>query len=84
MAEGTKTYTLAEVAQHKVTKGADKSVWVVIHDKVYDVTPFLDEVNKGIAKEDLIAHFIVAFVTAVHKHWLAAAQLAASLSALSP
>ena len=53
MAEGTKTYTLAEVAQHKVTKGADKSVWVVIHDKVYDVTPFLDEVNKGSPKRIL-------------------------------
>lgn len=37
----TKTYTLEEVAQHN----EKKSVWVIIHDAVYDVTPFLDEVS---------------------------------------
>jgi len=35
----TKTITLAEVAEHK-DRG---SCWVVIHNKVYDVTKFLDE-----------------------------------------
>ncbi|KAH9424109.1 cytochrome b5 [Dermatophagoides pteronyssinus] len=39
MAQETKTYTLAEVAEHN----EKKSVWIVIHDCVYDVTPFLDE-----------------------------------------
>lgn len=41
MAQETKTYTLAEVAEHN----EKKSVWIVIHDCVYDVTPFLDEVS---------------------------------------
>ena len=36
---------LSEVAEHKVTKGKDKSVWFAIHDAVYDVTKFLDEVR---------------------------------------
>jgi len=31
------------VSKHNVGKGEDKSVWVVIHDKVYDITKFLDE-----------------------------------------
>lgn len=37
----TKVYTLAEIAEHKTTD----SCWIVIHDKVYDVTKFLDEVS---------------------------------------
>ena len=37
-------YSLEEVSKHNVTKGAEKSIWLVIHDKVYDVTKFLDEV----------------------------------------
>lgn len=36
----SKTFTLEEVAEHN----EKKSVWLVIHDSVYDVTPFLDEV----------------------------------------
>jgi len=35
----SKTITLAEVAEHKERN----SCWVVIHNKVYDVTKFLDE-----------------------------------------
>ncbi|KAF7493072.1 Cytochrome b5 [Sarcoptes scabiei] len=35
----SKTFTLEEVAEHN----EKKSVWLVIHDSVYDVTPFLDE-----------------------------------------
>ncbi|XP_042881660.1 cytochrome b5-like [Penaeus japonicus] len=34
-----KVFTLAEIAEHKSTD----SCWIVIHDKVYDVTKFLDE-----------------------------------------
>lgn len=37
----TKVYTLAEIAEHKTTD----SCWIVVHDKVYDVTKFLDEVS---------------------------------------
>ena len=37
-------YKLEEVKAHKVTKGPNKSIWIVLHDKVYDVTKFLDEV----------------------------------------
>ncbi|XP_071513529.1 cytochrome b5 isoform X2 [Panulirus ornatus] len=36
---GPKVFTLAEIAEHKKSD----SCWVVIHDKVYDVTKFLDE-----------------------------------------
>lgn len=35
----------SEVAEHKNTKGGDKSVWITVHDGVYDVTKFLDEVR---------------------------------------
>jgi len=38
-----KVITLEEVQKHKSGKGEDKSVWFVLHDKVYDVTKFLDE-----------------------------------------
>lgn len=38
-----KVFTLEEVQKHKSAKGEEKSVWFVIHDKVYDVTKFLDE-----------------------------------------
>ena len=34
-------YTLAEVAKHKTS---DAGVWIVINDKVYDVSKFLEEV----------------------------------------
>lgn len=36
-------YSLEEVSKHNEGRGANKSVWTVIHDKVYDVTKFLDE-----------------------------------------
>merc|ERR1739848_486511 len=41
-AEG-KVFRLTEVAEHNKAKGEDKSIWTVIHDKVYDITKFLDE-----------------------------------------
>ena len=45
-AEG-KVFKLSEVKEHNVSKGEAKSIWVVIHDKVYDITKFLDEVSPG-------------------------------------
>ena len=38
-----KVFKLEEVKEHNISKGEDKSIWVVIHDKVYDITNFLDE-----------------------------------------
>ena len=41
-----KVIRLKEVQEHKVAKGKDKAaVWIAIHDAVYDVTKFLDEVK---------------------------------------
>ena len=40
MSEEVKTYRAAEVAEHK----DKKSSWIIIHDNIYDVTQFLDEV----------------------------------------
>jgi len=39
MAESTKTISLKEVKEH--TKA--NSCWIVVHDKVYDITKFLEE-----------------------------------------
>ena len=36
-------YRLAEVAQHKRSRGDNPSVWTVIHDKVYDITSLLKD-----------------------------------------
>ena len=40
-----KIFRLEEVKEHNVGRGGSRSVWTVIHDKVYDVTKFLDEVR---------------------------------------
>lgn len=40
-----KQISLDEVSKHNNARGEDKSIWMVIHDKVYDVTKFLDEVK---------------------------------------
>ena len=37
---------MEEVAKHNKGRGPDKSIWIVIHDKVYDITKFLDEVRE--------------------------------------
>ena len=42
---GLKVFSMEEVEKHTEAKGEDKSIWTVIHDKVYDVTKFLDEVS---------------------------------------
>ena len=44
MASEGKVFKLSEVAEHNKSKGEDKTIWIVIHDKVYDITKFLDEV----------------------------------------
>ena len=44
MANEVKVFRLVDVALHNKSKGEDKSIWTVIHDKVYDITKFLDEV----------------------------------------
>merc|ERR1712054_247523 len=43
MASEMKVIRLEEVKAHNIGRGADKSIWTVIHDKVYDITKFLDE-----------------------------------------
>ena len=43
MAESVKKITLEEVQKHN----AAGSSWLVIHNRVFDVTKFLDEVRKG-------------------------------------
>ena len=50
----TKIFSLEEVEKHKQSSGDDKSIWMVIHDKVYDVTKFLDEHPGG--EEILVEH----------------------------
>jgi len=42
MAEELKKITLEEVKSHNVAG----SSWLVIHNKVYDITKFLDEVSE--------------------------------------
>lgn len=41
MAEGTKTFTLAEIEKHN----EKNSAWLLIHNAVYDVTKFMEEVS---------------------------------------
>ena len=45
-----KVFKLEEVKEHNKSKGEDRSIWVVIHDKVYDITKFLDEVNFSVSR----------------------------------
>lgn len=40
MSEEKKIITLAELQEHNMAK----SLWVAIHNQVYDVTKFMDEV----------------------------------------
>ena len=64
-AEG-KVFRLTEVAEHNKAKGEDKSIWTVIHDKVYDITKFLDEVHNDDAIVDGVNYItIVDFVPSI-------------------
>ena len=58
----TKVFSLEEVKKH-VKGGSEKDVWIVIHDNVYDVTKFLDEVSNKLATCPL--HVFVSFLTSV-------------------
>jgi len=50
-----KVFSLEEVNNHKSSnEDKSKSIWMVIHDKVYDVTKFLDEHPGG--EEILVEH----------------------------
>lgn len=41
MASQLKQYTIEDVKKHNT----EDDVWMIIHDKVYDLTKFLDEVH---------------------------------------
>lgn len=41
--DGVKYYTLEEIRQHN----ASSDTWLIIHDKVYDITSFLEEVRNA-------------------------------------
>ena len=43
--KSSKLISMKEVEEHN-SVGGQKSIWMVIHDKVYDVTNFLDEVKR--------------------------------------
>lgn len=42
-ARKTKQFRLREVAEHNISHGDNRSIWTVIHDKVYDITNLLTE-----------------------------------------
>ena len=39
--ETLRTYTWDEIKEHQ----SSESLWIVVHDKVYDVTEFMEEVG---------------------------------------
>lgn len=43
MSSEVKTYSLAEIKAHNT----NKSSWIVIHNNIYDVTEFLNEVGSS-------------------------------------
>ena len=55
-------FKLTEVAEHNKSKGDQKSIWVVIHDKVYDITKFLDEVTQriGLLYKNIYLDIVIA------------------------
>lgn len=46
--EGVRYYRLSEIER----QNSFKSTWIIIHNKVYDVTKFLEEVSAGSAGGD--------------------------------
>lgn len=50
--EGKKRYSLTEVATHN----QKRSSWLIIHDNVYDVTKFLEEVSDVPARDEIERH----------------------------
>lgn len=45
--EGVKYYRLSEIEE----QNSFKSTWIIIHNKVYDVTKFLEEVRNRAAQQ---------------------------------
>lgn len=41
--DGVKYYSLEEIRQHNMSS----DTWLIIHDKVYDITSFLEEVRNA-------------------------------------
>jgi len=39
------SFSLEEVKLHQKVQGKEKDAWIVLHDKVYDVSKFVDEVS---------------------------------------
>jgi len=52
--KASKLFSLKEVEEHNSSNKTEKSVWLVIHDQVFDVTKFLDEHPGG--EEILLEH----------------------------
>lgn len=48
--DGVKYYTLEEIQQHN----ASCDTWLIIHDKVYDITSFLEEVRNASDNRDAV------------------------------
>ena len=57
MSEGEqlKVYSMEEVEKHNTAE----SLWLVIHDKVYDVTTFMEEVSMSVRCVPLTLHVMV-------------------------
>lgn len=53
-----KSFTYAQVKEHN----NEKDVWIVVRDKVYDVTKFLKEVRFFLAKLIIINRKVLMFL----------------------
>lgn len=47
--DGVRYYRLSEIEE----QNSFKSTWIIIHNKVYDVTKFLEEVRNSVEVEDI-------------------------------
>ena len=63
-----KFFSLKEVEKHNTTSSENKSIWLVIHDNVYDITKFLDEVR--IKLDSLILIILFTSNGVFHNHLL--------------
>lgn len=43
--ESNQTFSLADIAKHN----SNQSTWIVIHNNIYDVTKFLNEVSRDLS-----------------------------------
>lgn len=51
-----KTYSLAEVAKHN----SNQSTWIIIHNNIYDLTTFLNEVRVKYLKKIVLFDFALS------------------------